>query len=112
MIPGDRRRVIGFCVVLWGCCLALGCGNSSKLTQSTYDSIQDGMNLKDVEALLGPGSDRPPSTLTGPALQILQREAVARRRQWKWWVDSNRPSRWIGVAFEEGEVTVKAESEL
>ena len=112
MIPGDRRRALAACAVFWCCCLALGCGNSSRLTRSTYDCIKEGMSRQDVEALLGPGSDRPPATLAAPVLQVIQREAAARRRQWEWWVDSKTPNRWIGVAFEEGEVTVKAQNGL
>ncbi len=55
-MPRFALARLGLAVVLAVVCLtAVGCGNT-KVNQANFDKISNGMALKDVEALLGPGA--------------------------------------------------------
>jgi hypothetical protein len=45
-------RSLAFLVV---CLLIVGCAGNPKLTKANYDKIKNGMDLKQVEDILGPG---------------------------------------------------------
>lgn len=77
------------------------------LKRSTFDKIQAGMTLAEVEALLGPGQQTSPRFISPP----LQGDELYRWQEWQkdWKPDglTGPANRWICVGFKRGKVSDK-----
>ena len=97
-------------VILSLLCVALaGCSGGTKVTVENYDKIQNGMTLKEVEAILGPAGE---DATDGVLLAAQKQAKLPDSTKWKKWQAPGNEIRLIGVAFDDGKVVSKAKMGL
>jgi hypothetical protein len=103
-----KRVAVAVCLV----CLAVaGCKGNKALTKENYDKIEAGMALADVQTLLGgPGEEDvelnlPDASSVAGAIGVGGTiESMTPRKSATKWYKWGGSSKWIKVAFLDGEV--------
>lgn len=98
-----KRIVIGFLALCFGMTIQ-GCAKP-EVSKSNFDNIQNGMSVKEVEAILGPGRE-PSITL----VDMLGDGKTSETTVWKEWPDPARGEHfYYYVAFDKAKVVTKSE---